>query len=87
MCGCVKSIAQQIIDFHGKLFLKNFRKRCKKTNIKLPWLITTSCLISESLYSAANLNLSANGLNSWLKILVSGQGFESEFQEYSINPD
>ena len=26
MCGCVKNIAQQIIDFHGKLFLKNLKK-------------------------------------------------------------
>ena len=83
MCGCVKSIAQQIIDFHGKLFLKNLKKRCKiyirKTNIKLPRLITTSCFISESLYSVANLNLSANGLNSWLKILISGRGLEPGF--------
>ena len=38
-------------------------------------------------YAAPHLKFSAKDLNSQTKILVSGQGFESGFQEYSINPD
>ena len=70
MCGCVKNIAQKIIDFHGKLFLKNLKKGCKiyirKTNIKLPWLITTSCLIPESLIFGRK----SESFGQWFKLLA-----------------
>ena len=52
----------------------------------VPWLITTSCLISQFQYPAANLKLSAEDLNFRQRILISGRGFESGLEDQSTNP-
>ena len=52
----------------------------------VPWLITTSCLISQFQYPAANLKLSAEDLNFRPRILISGRGFESGLEDQSTNP-
>ena len=68
-----------------QIFIPQIFDNCKCYLV--PWLITTSCLISHFQISGPrSKTLSAQDLNFRPRILLFGQGFESAFEDQSTNP-